>query len=232
MKQNFEQIIRETVINHKTSYENGAWEKFQSNLPTSTPFYKSNWFLATGITLVFIAGSIGIYFWNTGSEIEAGKQSISQNINTQHENEIVTDVSTIELEEKNREEKNEKEDKNILPEISDKSEIKNTLMPEKKVKNDDDPKKRNQDLNVIAVTNTLTNTVTINETELIAADFNIQTLICMGNTLNLVAENSNKKYFYTWNINNEILLKASLSFCANRTVMLIIKIVVNIFFIV
>ena len=50
MKQNFEEIIKNSVNNHEMPYESGAWESFVKNTAKASPFYKSGWFI--GIALL------------------------------------------------------------------------------------------------------------------------------------------------------------------------------------
>ena len=76
-KNNFEEIIRESLNNHEVPYEAGAWEKFQSNLPVSTPFYKSKWFIG-GVAVLVLAGIVG---YNTiPDSVDPINKSIAQEV--------------------------------------------------------------------------------------------------------------------------------------------------------
>ena len=59
MKQNFEETIRNVVINHELPYENGAWETFQKNTVKPIPFYTTKWFMT--LAIVAVLGTITLF---------------------------------------------------------------------------------------------------------------------------------------------------------------------------
>ncbi|MEZ7930616.1 MAG: hypothetical protein QMC21_03735, partial [Flavobacteriales bacterium] len=59
MKNNFEQLIKNSLENHEVTYEAGAWEKFNKAQPP-TPLYKSKWFVG-GAALIAIIAAVTLY---------------------------------------------------------------------------------------------------------------------------------------------------------------------------
>lgn len=219
MKQNFEQIIRNSVNNHEVPYEEGAWEKFQSNLPSSTPFYKSNWFIASGIALLITAGVIGysltnneIVTKNTLDSAPIAQNTEAENTNkpSQAKEQSIKNESTkenISLDENNKEE--------VTTSVT-RNENSNTNPQETQstspVSNSDNSNTKPSDeiQSVTPPINPIKNeTPTVTETEMVSADFYLEKKVCKGNKVYLIADKVNPSYKYIWSIDGNKILEGN-----------------------
>ena len=224
MKQNFEQIIRDSVNNHEVPYEAGAWEKFQGKLPASTPFYKTNWFVTSGLALIITAGFVAYSLYNGEENPTNNADIIAQN---SEQNSALNEISTTnngEATTVNQEVMPNKSNSVNLP-------TDNSVDATKSVNNTDGNAQTSQNLTAsndrqgnqneelpnanksgdLKSVDTKKNSSpnVLHEEEMISAEFYLEKKICKGNKVFLIADNINPTYKYLWSVNNDKLLEGS-----------------------
>ncbi len=212
MKQNFEQIIRDSVSNHEVPYEAGAWEKFQSNIPTSTPFYKSKWFMAAGLFAVVVASIVGYSMLEKDTNkieqaivAQTNKTGISTPISindnkvivSSTEGKVITSTETQDNTVSNNSATNndgDDRDLNISPIIIPETPTSKPTLPvtPDKIKEPNTPEP-----------------IIISEPEMVSAEFFLAKKVCEGNTVYLIADDNKPSHTYVWNINNRELIKGT-----------------------
>lgn len=226
MKNNFEQLIKNSLENHEVPYEAGAWEKFnQAQAPT--PFYKSKWFVG-GAALIAIIASITLYNVKFDSTKELDKNEANQIAESTNNFEVIenktsetknvkinvstSQVSSTQKSSKDESSPNKKNDigwtvyppeqnssidKNNNIKIDNKS-TNNTDTPNTKV---DPPKK--EDL----ITNDSKPVLDLTPP---SASFYIEKTICEGNEITLIADNADDNYDYSWKLNDEEIVSGKI----------------------
>ena len=230
MKQNFEQIVRESLNNQELPYENGAWEKFQASTITPTPFYKSLWFVASVVGLIVIGGIVATTTSNSNSDLDLdnkelivanetetssinpttiNKATLSENSELDIVNTEINSVETTTNTEDNS-------SKNDLTDNSLRTEPNN--LPEKAKSKGLGSQISNGDNNKIKPLTPITNPndpITVNTTEMASAKFFLKNTVCQGSKIYLVSEENNPNHNYVWTINGSQILKgASTEFVA------------------
>lgn len=229
MKNNFEQLIKESLDNHEMSYKEGAWESFEKSYSPSTPFYKSKWFIGGAAMLVIalvaynlIPAEKNLIRGNSISHNNANliQNHLSTDVRNEKENSIDNDIPVVTNEE------------GVIPSTSEKSEP-FTEANQSNIENKNDklvnsPFKvesgQNTDYQNVEVTPTTQSSdlVTDNGTEVKASEmasakFYLEKTVCQGTKVNLVSEENNPDYTYTWKVDdNQILTGANTSFIAKQ----------------
>ena len=227
MKNNFEDIIRESLNNHEVPYEAGAWEKFQSNLPASTPFYKSRWFMGGVAVLAIIAGT-SIFLNSVGDNITSNivsdlnkKVLASGESSSNKNNEIEAEASTISSEENtDNEETQEKSLFNTEPTEAKLDEIKpsgsksvtgpglSAIEPNDKedktsvTKPSENKKPTTNDDKVKSNVETKPKTPEVKVRKIYKNSFNLAKTACEGESINLTPNSYSPNHTYKWIINN------------------------------
>jgi len=222
MKNNFEQLIKNSLENHEAPYEAGAWEKFEK-AQTSTPFYKSNWFIG-GAALIVILASVALF----NLDINPSEKNITQSIESpiKEKQTVVTEnnneqssISIVEKEENHQEEKTKSTDKNRTLKIK-KEQGKNNItstLSEETINEQDQPlalieedfENNNSPLVNNNRANSTTNEPNLQEEKAAIASFFIENNICAGNNINLLVDNPIEGFDYLWKVNNEEVSKES-----------------------
>jgi len=216
MKQNFENIVRDSVNNHEIPYENGAWETFQKNVAKTAPFYTSKWFLA----MAFIAfiGTIAIVILDTKKEENKIESKIISPIFSEEKGNIA-------LQSNQKIEAKETTVENILeaiePAVSIKKpktfKVEESITPaqKKKSKNPKKPKEEKGRIHIEKQKKTITKLPPV-EKSAAKANFYLPKSICMGETIYLTSEENEIAHSYEWRMNNKTVLKGSIQkFTAN-----------------
>ncbi|MGB1040377.1 MAG: PKD domain-containing protein [Flavobacteriales bacterium] len=228
MKNNFEDIIRESLNNHEVPYEAGAWEKFQSNLPASTPFYKSKWFIGGVAVLAIIAGT-SIFLNTVGDNItsnivsDLNKKVLASGESSSNKNNE-TETSTVSSEENTD---NEESSSKYIVQI-DTTEIKTpnttdnnnsdpewikgpgfaTNQPNDKEdktpasKPSENKKPATNDDKVKSNVETKPKTPEVKIRKIYKNSFNLAKTACEGESINLTPSSYSPNHTYKWIINN------------------------------
>jgi gliding motility-associated-like protein len=218
MKQHFEETIKDLVSNHEVPYEIGAWEKFLSNSITSTPFYKSKWIMAAGLVAIIVISILSYSLTDKNAESDSLLQITRLLNETKPDNSSIKTVelkldtttklnfediksSTVDypIDKSDRISKHREENLTSKTKIS---QIRSNDGPETKPSIDKptlstQKKPENKDLSII------------DESEMESADFFLETKVCKGNTVNLIAKENNRELMYLWSINNNEFLKGN-----------------------
>lgn len=210
MKQNFEEIVRNSVNSHEMPYETGAWETFQKNAIPTSPFYAINLFIA--IAIFAVLGTATAYVVNQEKSIFESEKQISS-----IDKVVVENAKTIENKSLNKTPQTETE------EIKDKTETapitKNSDKPEKHISVvPNSTEERKNDLGQESQTErpySVTQRAENQETETIKpenakASFFLPKTICSGETVYLTSEENKISHTYEWRIDNELTLKGSI----------------------
>lgn len=223
MKNNFEQLIKNSLENHEVPYEAGAWEKF-NKAQAPTPLYKSKWFVG-GAAIIAIISAITLYnvdFNSTKAQVNLGSNPVSEvNKPIQLEEKTkTTSVEKTELEESKVEERITSESTitlNIEQEKS-KSEVSSgkteaIIKVEDKTNTDDKTLANLGDNETALPTKPIENgpqqTKPVVDLTTPSASFYIEKTICEGNDINLIADEANENYDYSWKLNDEEIVSGN-----------------------
>jgi hypothetical protein len=222
MKQNFEQIVRESLNNQELPYEAGAWEKFQASTVAPTPFYKSMWFVASIVGLIVI-GSI-VVTNTSNSELNNKELIVSNdievtNIITSTKNETTlsenSNLNVVNTEINSVETTANIEDNSPKTGLTDNSlRTEPNNLPEKAKSKELGSQIGNGDNNKIKPLTPITNPnepVTVISTEMASARFFVKNEICQGSKIYLVSEENNPNHNYVWTVNRTKILKGASS---------------------
>tara|TARA_B110001469_G_scaffold98353_1_gene95054 strand:- start:5426 stop:6730 length:1305 start_codon:yes stop_codon:yes gene_type:complete len=216
MKNNFEQLIKNSLENHEVTYEAGAWEKFNKAQPP-TPLYKSKWFVG-GAALIAIIAAVTLYnveFNSTKTQVNLVNNPVTEvNKPIQLEKKTKTiQVKKTELEESKAEESITTESTINLNIEQEKSKSKVSLgKTEDKIKVED--KTNTDDKTLANLGDDKNGALKIplgTEPKPIkpkvdlttpSASFYLEKTICKGNNINLIADEANENYDYSWKLND------------------------------
>lgn len=228
MKNNFEQLIKESLDSHEIPYKEGAWESFEKSYSPLTPFYKSKWFISgAAMLLIAIVAYQLIPVENNSIEknslsntTESLQDHRSADVIIQKENSTDHKLTAVinEATEPSISENTEFTTDINKPNAENKNndELVNPSQKTEPSQNPDSQKEETtpatQSPSQVAEKNTEVKT-----SEMISAEFYLAKTICQGNRVNLVSEENNPNYTYTWKINdNQILTGANTSFIAKQ----------------
>lgn len=211
MKQNFEETIRNVVINHELPYENGAWETFQKNTVKPIPFYTTKWFMT--LAIVAVLGTITLFVIESNYSQDGKKEmAVNESITKNHalvnhldgtKNNHVGMERTIN--------ESQKEEFNTPTSTSEK--IKSTKEKvSTETKETPEPKKINEENVTQKLPTTLSSPDSIipePETRT-KANFYLPKSICSGETIYLTSEENKIAHSYEWQLNNGTTLNGSI----------------------
>ena len=210
MKQNFEEIVRNSVNSHEMPYENGAWETFQKKGNPTVPFYATKWFIAI-VTCVVLGTATAYLVNNKKWKFESEKQISS--IDTV----VVESVKTMENNTLNKtpqiepEGIKEKTETAPITKNSDKPEKHISVVPNSTEERKNDLGQESQTERPYSVTQRAENQVTETvKLESATASFYLPKTICSGETIYLTSKENNISHTYEWRIDNEPTLKGSI----------------------
>lgn len=230
MKNNFENIVKQTLDNHEMPYDEGAWERFEK-ANTTTPFYKSKWFIG-GVALLIIATTISLYNIDNSSKETNLTANIDNNqvseinsfvkSNNSSKEEVKNDL-TLDINpksEKNNEFINiEKETKlpfNIENNLTDSSNTELAVSTPIKDEINNSEDKKIESPSTFTNDSSEINKPTKAETKTPVASFYIEKSLCEESDIILIADNYDESYKYSWTLNegpintgNIITLKAT-----------------------
>ncbi|MEN8927535.1 MAG: PKD domain-containing protein [Flavobacteriales bacterium] len=224
MKDNFEQLIKNSLENHEVTYEAGAWEKFDQAQGAATT-NKSKWFLG-GVALLAILTAVTFYTLNIETptaDVLPINEKVAELSNSNHsitrtsshvdekieksekdlkEAELTLDVPTTKIE------KDEINDvTNLLSTIylddtpktavsnADSAKVDTPTEPDKATKTDTKPTLQKTDTKPVKVPTPP------------SASFFVEKSICEGTEITLMPDEVNENFDYLWKINGEEFTK-------------------------
>ncbi len=204
MKQNFEEIIKNSVNNHEMPYENGAWESFVKNTAKASPFYKSGWFIGIAILSLTALVVTTAIFTSTPTKYEVAKnilknkkQLVENSADSKKEATIAEDYQQVSSEPTGNTEATVRQTKNkqtlLLQSTSS-----DLIGQKEKANTAAELPKRPEPRNIEEPT-----AVTA------SAEFFLPKSICEGETIYLTAQENHSDRKYQWFINRTISLEGS-----------------------
>ncbi len=204
MKQNFEEIVRNSVNSHEMPYEKGAWETFQKNATPATPLDVTKWFIALAVFVVL--GITATYFLNQ-EQVELKNEPQISSVTSPESNNLKALTNKAKnkpvlLEQEKKTTETQSPKKRKKPERS----IPLTLSKADKVEKAN--KQDNKDEIANPVKNKAHDRAPIKLKA--QASFYLPKTICLGETIYLTSDESKISHSYTWRINNELSLNGSI----------------------
>ncbi|MFT6152616.1 MAG: hypothetical protein ACJAY9_002023 [Flavobacteriales bacterium] len=211
MKNNFERIIKNSLESHEVPYEAGAWEKF-NKAQTPTPLYKSKWFMG-GAALIAIIAAVTLYnveFDSSKTQVNLVNNQVAE-VNKPIQLEEKTKTTQVEITkiEESKEEESMISESTITLNIG-KETSKNEVYlnkPEDKVNTEERATLANVGDTKTDKPKTPVESKKIDPKPALdltppKASFYIEKTICEGNDINLIADQANENYNYSWKLND------------------------------